>query len=546
VSPKPNFEQFLIDNQVLTPEMLKTAMSDAVSRRISLYHSLVEKGAVEAETLAKALAKFHHVEYQAGPLSIDEALLAQFPLFTLRRFKVLPLAKDSRHVTLATANPGNFLATDEIRRLTKLSVRLVCSTEAAIDTALEMFQNGKPAESKPAAEASPASSPSPPPSNSSTAEHIDQVLVRCIARSASDIHLEPQMSYAIVRERIDGILYEVERLPLDAFSPVLSRLKLLAGMDIVEKRLAQDGRFRYKHPRGHCEIRASTLPTIYGEKMVLRLLRADKSDPSIDMLDIGPERTQLLKNICNLHDGLVLVAGPTGSGKTTTIYAMLNAVDRKSQNLIMIEDPVEYELEMANQVQVNSKLGVTFAGMLPYLLRQDPDILMVGEIREETTTQMVMRAAISGHLVFSSIHAPNAVQTVIRLVDMGVQHHMITSSLQACISQRLLRKLCPHCKKGRPALKADKELLGVPESKSTTIYDEVGCEQCHQLGYRGRFAAIEILRMTDRMREAILQREYKQLDAVAASEGFRTMFHHAAERVLAGDTSIKELVLHCT
>jgi type IV pilus assembly protein PilB len=532
VAAKPNFEQFLIENNILTSELLKAALAEAVARKVSLHHALVEKGAVDADALAQALAKFHQVDYQPGPLTLDHDLIAQFPIFTLRRFKVVPLTRSGQQITVATANPGNFLATDEIRRITKSAVRLVCTTEKAIEMAFEQLG----ASSDPKAPVDPASS---------TAGHIDQILVRCISRQASDIHFEPQNQYALVRERIDGILYEVERLTHEAFAPILSRLKLLAGMDIVEKRLAQDGRFRYKHPRGHCEIRGSTLPTIYGEKMVLRLLRADKSDPSLEMLDAGDERIKQLKAICAMHDGLVLVAGPTGSGKTTTIYAMLNALDRKTQNLIMIEDPVEYELDMANQVQVNSKLGVTFPSMLPYILRQDPDVLMVGEIREESTTQMVMRAAISGHLVFSSIHAPNAVGTLLRLHDMGVQPHMITASLKACISQRLLRRLCKECKKPRRPLAADFELLGAQKTNGVTIYDKVGCDACHQLGYQGRFAVLEILQMNDAIRDGMLQHEYKNLDAIARASGYETMKQHAAKRVLAGDTTVEEMILHC-
>lgn len=550
MATKINFEKFLIDHQVLSPEALKSALVDAQSRKMTLSQVLIEKGIMTEDALAKALSRFHQVDYMPGPLGTLPELVAQFPAFTIRRYRIIPLAKNETHVTIATANPGNFLATDEVRRLTRLDVKVVVTTESAITSALNQLAGDS---------LSVTAAPSAKPEittqtnaagveeiSSSTASHIDQVLLRCISRAVSDIHFEPQTNFALVRERIDGILYEVERVPLESFAPILSRLKLLAGMDIVEKRLAQDGRFKYTMGQSHCEIRASTLPTIYGEKLVLRLLRSDKSEPTLEMLDIGQERMKLITGICNMPDGLVLVAGPTGSGKTTTIYAILSRLDRRSSNLIMVEDPVEYEMEYANQVQINAKIGVTFDTILPFILRQDPDILMVGEIRDEVTTQMVMRAAISGHLVFSTIHAPNALQTVSRLLDMGVEPHMVVASLQACISQRLLRRLCKLCKKQKDATPEDKRLLGVPEDKPLKIFVEGGCEQCHHLGYSGRFAVMEVLNMSDAFRDAILKHDQKALEIAARAVGFQTMREHAAARVIAGDTTIKELIANCS
>ena len=548
-----NFEKFLIENHVLTVDSLKAAVVDAHMRKVSLPQALIEKGIISEEVLAQAFAKYHQVQYHPGPLSLSPELIAQFPAFTIRRYKIIPLEKNGQQVTIATANPGNFLATDEIRRLTRLDVKVVCVTERTIQEALARMA----AESQslnltvPArpADGNPEPKPVPPGGedvSSSTASHIDQVLQRSIGRAASDIHFEPQLNYALIRERIDGILYEVERMPQELFAPMLSRLKLLAGMDIVEKRLAQDGRFKYTSGNFSCEIRSSTLPTIYGEKLVLRLLRSDKSDPTLEMLDIGPEKMKLIQQICDNPDGLVLVAGPTGCGKTTTIYAILSRLDRRAHNLIMVEDPVEYEMEYANQVQINAKIGVTFSSILPYILRQDPDLLMVGEIRDEATTQMVMRAAISGHLVFSTIHAPNAIQTVSRLLDMNVEPHMVIASLRACISQRLLRRLCKECRRPREATAEDKRLLGRPLDKPLTIHVEAGCEKCHNLGYSGRFAVMEILLVDERLREAILKNDQNLLQGAAQASGFQTMREHAAERVINGDTTIKEMVANCS
>jgi len=549
VGSQLNFEKFLIENQVLTLDALKAAVIDAHTRKITLPQALIEKGIVSEEILAQTLAKYHQVTYHPGPLNFSPELITQIPAFTIRRYKIIPLEKTDTQITIATANPGNFLATDEIRRQTRLEVKIVCTTDRVIQDALARIAQETMSTATPAAKTAEGQEPKQVVTeevSSSTAQHIDQILQRCISRSASDIHIEPQHTFALVRERIDGLLYEVERMPLEVFAPVLSRLKLLAGMDIVEKRLAQDGRFKYVSGNFNCEIRGSTLPTIYGEKLVLRLLRSDKSDPTLEMLDIGAERTRAIEKICENPDGLILIAGPTGCGKTTTIYATLSRMDRRSHNLIMVEDPVEYEMEYANQVQINPKIGVTFSSILPYILRQDPDLLMVGEIRDEATTQMVMRAAISGHLVFSTIHAPSALQTVSRLLDMGVEPHMVIASLRACISQRLLRKLCKHCRQAREATAEDKRLLGAPEDKPLQIWVEGNCDQCHQLGYTGRFAVMEILHVDDRLRQAVLKNDQKLLEEAARASGFKTMREHAAARVILGETTIKELVAACS
>lgn len=524
---KLSFERVLIEDHGLTEQLLEEASCQSQQQKIPLSQYLIEKGILNHESLAQALAKFHQVKYQSPPLSPDSGLLSQFPLFTLRRFKIIPLHKTDKKITVVCADPGNVLAIDEIRKLTGLSVEMVCTTENAIGeilTGLQSTDSEKPREP------------------GDTALHVETSLEHALQRRASDIHFEPQRSVAYIRERVDGILYEIQVMPLDLFSHVISRIKVLAGMDIVERRLAQDGRFSYRGKQTQCEIRASTLPTIHGEKMVLRLLRSDENKPTLEMLDVGKERFAAIQRICKLNDGLVLVAGPTGSGKTTTIYALLGTLDRKSRNLITIEDPVEYELERANQVQINPKIGITFASTLPHILRQDPDILMIGEIRDEKTAQMCLRAAITGHLVFSTVHAPNCLQTVTRLCDMGIVPHMIVAALKACISQRLLRRLCPQCKKEVTASAEDKKMLGVSSLPDLSLYEPVGCTRCHGLGYLGRFAVMEILQVSETLREAILKREHKRLKEMAVAEGFQTLLEHATKRVIAGETSLKEFL----
>lgn len=531
MSSNPNFERLLVDTEVLTQDTLAAARAEAKKQRVSLFRYLIEKGILSDEGLAKSLATFHHVEYMAGPLSIDPKLAKQFPSATLRRHGIVPLRRENQKITVVTADPSNFGATDEIGRLSGLSVEVICSTESVITDAINNLE-GTPGQKV------------QQQNESDVAATADQLLLRAAKSRASDIHFEPQKTCGVIRERVDGVLYEEEKMAVDVFRPLISRLKIIAGMDIVEKRLAQDGRFRHKVGDIEVEIRASTLPTIYGEKMVLRILRSGQVKPSIEMLRIDRNRLTLIKEICKLMDGLVVVAGPTGSGKSTSIYSILGALDRQTRNLVTIEDPVEYELDKTSQVQINPKIGLTFASVLPYILRQDPDIIMIGEMRDEKTAQLGMRAAITGHLVFSTIHAPDALQTVVRLVDMGVPLHMINAALKACISQRLLRRLCQKCKVSYEASNVEKKVLGDPENKKLTLYKPGECKSCHHLGYNGRSVVMEILPFSERLQEAIAKGDRTGLKKIAADEGFKTMREHAIERVKDGDVSLKELLAH--
>ena len=331
----------------------------------TLFEYLAASNLVGEEQLARLVAKFHKVPYQKAPLTIDLALVKQIPLFTLRRHRIIPLVKSDKKITISAADPGNILAIDEVRKLTGLYVECLCSSISAIDDALDTID----AESKSTAGGK---------SDSAVISHVEQILKKSIKFRASDVHFEPQKTGAHVRIRVDGVLSELENLSTEIFTQLISRMKVLSGMDIVEKRLAQDGRFNFEYKEKETEVRTSTLPTVYGEKMVLRLLSPDSIKPSLEMLEIGLEKTNQIKKICTSTDGLVLVAGPTGSGKSTTLYSVLLELDRQQRNLVTIEDPVEYELPLANQVQVNPKIGVTFASLLPSILRQDPDIILIG------------------------------------------------------------------------------------------------------------------------------------------------------------------------
>ncbi len=529
------FEDFIIENKIITKDELKEAIELSRKNNSTITKALVEKGILREEVLAKALANYYKINFELPPLKFDSEIINKFPIFTLKRYKIIPLSMEGTNIKVATSEPGNLLARDEIKRITKMEASFVCTTETAIEEALNRINQKN--DSQVSIKVS---------ENRDVIQIIDRLIERAIGRLASDIHIEPGPKEAIIRERIDGTLHDADRLSTELYNPVISRLKLMCGMDIVEKRIAQDGRMSFKSKKyPPCEIRASTLPTKYGEKMVLRLLASQRQDPNLDMLNVGKSYVSVLRKICQFPDGLILIAGPTGSGKTTTIYAMLSELDKKTQNLVTVEDPVEYEMERANQVQVNSKIGITFSNILPYILRQDPDIIMVGEVRDEETAQMVMRAAISGHLVFSTIHAPTALGTISRILDMGVLPHMLTASLKACISQRLIRRLCDECKKSKKALEKDKKILGVPLQEELTIFEPVGCPSCHNLGYKGRFAAMEILLVNEEIGDAIIKKDRALIAELAKKSGFKTIFEHASQRVINGETSLDEILAQC-
>ena len=536
MKPKVSFENFLIENQILSGEVIRAISLQAKKSNISVMQALQEKGLLSPENLAQVLSKYHECPYLAPPLKVSRESVSKVPIFTLRRYKIIPLQDDGKKVVVAVTDPSNVLASDEIRRVTGLKVEIACASEEAILEAINRIHHDEKVEGEAeAGESNPAAIDQQP------SEVAERLLEGGIKRGASDLHFEPKRDFTLIRERIDGILYEVERLKMDQFVPLVSRLKFLAGMDIVEKRLSQDGRFKFETS----EIRASTLPTLYGEKLVLRILRSQVSQPSLEMLGLDPDRMAQLRRICDASEGLILVAGPTGSGKSTTLYSILGTLDNKSLNLITVEDPVEFELELANQVQINSKIGNTFASLLPVILRQDPDVILIGELRDEKTAQMCMRAAMSGHLVFSTLHAPSSLSCVTRLSDMEVAPHMIVASLRAALSQRLLRKLCQDCKTSYEAREDERKILGVPVDSKLTLFSPKGCDKCHQIGYRSRFAVIEVLEISDALRESILTRDRRALASAAKAAGFVSLWDDGVRRVLSGQTSLKELVAQC-
>ncbi|MBF0299929.1 MAG: type II/IV secretion system protein [Oligoflexia bacterium] len=375
---------------------------------------------------------------------------------------------------------------------------------------------------------------------------INKIIERAITQGSSDIHIEPDDDKLRVRERIDGILHEKEIFPMDFHPMIISKIKVLASLDIAEKRVSQDGRFNYGYAGKVVDFRVSTLPTVKGEKAVLRLL--DKGNLKINLEELGMNEKTIkdIKNALIQPYGIILVTGPTGSGKTTTVYSMLNCINDLERNIITVEDPVEYRFPIVNQVQVNTKVGLTFPVVLRTILRQDPDVIMIGEIRDKETADIAIRAALTGHLVISTLHTNDSLKTIDRLVDIGIEPYIITSSLLAIVAQRLARRVCHHCK-----VKEDRQekldLIPIDKAKLEVfkgrIYKSIGCEKCFNTGYSGRIALYEMLIPNAKIGRAIKDRvSTEELYTIATQSGFKTIQDNAFESLFNGDTTIEEII----
>lgn len=359
---------------------------------------------------------------------------------------------------------------------------------------------------------------------------------QAVAADASDLHLEPMRDVVRVRIRVDGLLRELVRLPLAAHSTLVTQLKVAANMDIAEKRVPQDGRIALELDGRNIDLRLSTLPTTLGEKIAIRLL-AQQELLQLEELGFTQANLACYRRLFTQPNGLILLTGPTGSGKTSTLYATLAALDAATRNIITLEDPVEYSLPGINQVAVNRRSGMTFAKGLRAIVRQDPDVIMLGEIRDEETAGIAVQAALTGHLVLSTLHTNSAAGAVYRLLDMGIAPYLLAAALRGVVAQRLVRRLCPACRRQRTATAAERSFLG-----AAIVWGQQGCEQCHAAGYRGRVAVQEVLPLTARLQQLVLQRApVEELEKAARAEGLRSLAEDAAAKALDGLTTVQEL-----
>jgi len=481
--------------------------------------------------------------------SIDPEVIRLVPKHLAERYAVMPMARENHSLSLAMANPDDLLAIDEISKLTGCRVLPVVASREEITRAIVRFYAGEMAADPTEA---PALEEEPETSDTvvldgrqrETAPAImllNQIIEQAIGQHVTDVHVEPHDKRSLVRFRIDGVMYDWMNLRPEHHPSLLSRIKVLSRMNIAERRLPLDGRFGVRTKDQQFDVRVSTLPGIYGEKAVLRLLPKGARGMDLEDLGLSDENLKLFEEMIAKPHGMILVTGPTGSGKTTTLYAALRRIDCVGKNAITIEDPVEYELSRVTQTQVHPKIGLTFAAGLRSILRQDPDILMVGEIRDPETLGMAVQAALTGHLVFSTLHCNDAAGAAARCIDMGLEPFLLTSSVIAIIAQRLVRKVCEHCKVAYDPSETEIAQFNVPEGMQ--LYRGLGCPRCRNLGYQGRMAVFEALRLNERIKALIHRKESAStIRKVAIEEGMLTLQQDAARKVHAGLTTPEEIL----
>jgi len=474
---------------------------------------------------------------------IDEKLIKLVPESLARRYQIVPLFKIGDTLTLAMADPHNIFALDEVRLKSGCEVEAVISTDIQLKTAINRYYGVRDSikdvikgfaeeDSKPSGvKEAPA------------IKLLNLIITQAIRDGASDIHLEPDENSLRTRYRIDGLLHEVSSIPKDLQSAIISRVKVMGNMDIAESRIAQDGRSNIKMEGKDIELRISTFPTIYGENLVLRIL--DQSTASMRLEDLGfsPEILRTYETLIKRPHGIMLITGPTGSGKTTTLYASLNTINSPEKNIITIEDPVEYRLKLIRQTQINPKAGVTFATAIRSILRQDPDVIMLGEIRDLVTAETAIRAASTGHLVFSTLHTNDAPGALTRLIDMGVEPYLTSSSVAGVLAQSLVRTICPKCKESYKPKEQEIKDLAITRTKDLVFYRGKGCKNCWQTGYKGRIALFELLAVNDSIRDLILKRASSTMirDAARKTQGMKTMLEDGLQKVIDGVSTLEEV-----
>ncbi len=540
---------------LITEEQLERALAVQKENHKRLGAVLIEEGIISEQHLIETLELqlgIDFIDLSKVHIPIDLAQLV--PKSIARRHSVVPVKLVKDELVLAMADPLNFVAIEDVRAATRKRVTPRIATVAAVDRAIATLygnENAARAIEEMRWEAGQGENVPVPVAEdleddtqtAPTVRLVNSIIERAAAERASDIHLEPRSGELAVRMRIDGLLRPILTVPREHQSAVISRLKVMGGMDVSERRVPQDGRANVRVKGRDIDLRLSTLPTIYGEKVAVRLL--DKSAQLLDADAIGltGENLRRYRALIENANGMVLIVGPTGSGKSSTMYTMIRSLNRDEVNLVTLEDPVEYDLDGVNQVQINEKTGMTFASGLRSILRQDPDIIAVGEIRDGETAEIAMRSAITGHLVLSTVHTNDAISSLDRLLDIGVEPYIIAEALKGIISQRLVRRVCPECRESYHPDAEELARLGMKEDADVTFYRGRGCAHCYHTGYRGRIGVFEILMLDRNVKRAIAEGRHRvEITQGLNREHYISMAEEARRLVLEGVTSSEEAV----
>lgn len=542
----------LLESGVLTEDQLMDAIDEQQQRGQSLGRTLVELGMISESQLVRALASQVGMEFvELGDFPVDRAAVSLVPAALCRRHTALPIAIIDGVLKVAMSNPGNVVAVDDIRTLTKMTVSPVVAAHDDVISAIDRFCRSDAeledlqGELTDETDLDLGDMGSIIEDDAPIVRFVNLLITQAIQDRASDIHIEPGEKELRIRYRIDGVLHEMQKAPKSTQNGVISRIKIMSDIDIAERRKPQDGRLSVTHQGRKIDLRVATLPTVWGEKIVMRIL--DNTTAAMDLEDLGlrEHNLQLYQASYTKPYGMILVTGPTGSGKSTTLYATLNQVAKPEINVITVEDPVEYRIPGINQVQVNPKAGLTFASALRSILRADPDVVLVGEIRDGETAQIAIEAALTGHLVLSTLHTNDAPSAITRLIEMDIEPFLVGSAVDCVVAQRLARRLCNKCKE---EYKPDADVIAerfewAPEKGVPQLYRAVGCSACSNTGYRGRLALHEIMPVTEEIeRLAVGRASSAEITRAAKKAGMQMLIEDGWAKVTGGLTSIEELL----
>lgn len=545
----------LVQNGVITEEDLQRGLERQKGSGRKLGETLVDEGIATEENIARALSnQFHYDMVDLSNVEIPQEILDLVPANVLKKHRAIPFeySPDNMNVLrVAMSDPMDIGAMDDINIITNLQVEPVVATmgsvmlaidryygQAEVNSALEEYTREKESQM-----IEQEDMYSEDVNNSPIVQLVKGMIDQAVRQRASDIHIEPMEKQVRIRYRIDGALYEKSVYSIRLLPAIVARVKIIGGMDISEKRKPQDGRITQIVDRKEFDIRVSILPTVYGEKIVMRLTSKNALTKEKSQLGLKPDELKKFDHILKHPHGILLVTGPTGSGKSTTLYTALSELNKEDVNIITVEDPVEANIDGINQVQVNTKANLTFASALRSILRQDPDIIMIGEIRDQETASIAVQASITGHLVVSTLHTNSAASTITRLADMGIEPYLIADSTIGVIAQRLVRRLCPECKRQKKADEEELELLQMEPDADVTIYEPCGCSRCDGTGFKGRIGVYEIMEVSQPLKSIISKGgTAEDIKEKALEEGMNTLRMSATKYVLEGITSVQEMM----
>jgi type IV pilus assembly protein PilB len=545
MAPRKRIGDLLVEAGLISEEQLQNALQEQRDLKMRLGDVLITRNYITEQQLIEVL------EFQLGiphvqlyRQKIDTKIINIIPQRLAEQHQVIPLRTEGSKLIVAMADPLDYYAIDELRMSTGYRIEPTIASKDELQRAIKRYyglqetvekimQNLGPREEE---ERSQQDDDSP------VVKTVNQLILQAVQTGASDIHIDPQEDSLRVRYRVDGVMRTERTLPPHMQSVIVARIKVMANLNVAERRLPQDGRVEMDIEFRKVDIRVATLPTVHGEKVVMRILDLSNALTDIDKLGLSEHNQRLLLKGINSAYGMVFITGPTGSGKTTTLYSALSRLNSEEVNIITVEDPVEYQLQNINQVQVNPVTGLTFARGLRSILRQDPNIVMVGEIRDSETAEIAIRGAMTGHLVLSTLHSNSAVNAITRLVDMGIEPFLVSSSINTIVAQRLVRRVCTACSTEAAPNAEETEILKAHGIHKDTIKKGTGCADCGRTGYKGRLAIQEVLAVDDHLRAMILQkRSDSEYAAYARTQGFKTILEDGMDKAAAGLTTISEV-----